>query len=456
MKKQKGQVTNEVKANGDVKRVEIELQKKDAGTQTEIIPKDYVSPKVLSIFSLESEAFPKFLYQPHLIFLLILGCGMLIYFGFHLTRPLSETSFITNSQLGFLAASATIIYFTALYFPNSYIQRPHPVFWRILLGWSLCYVSVLIYILFQNREDINFFLQKFIDPKLGVPLPEKSYAADCRFYTPENPESNFYNFKDALDMYISAHFFGWLVKMLIVRNWKFCMFLSIFFEFLELTFRHWLPNFHECWWDHLILDVILCNGGGILAGHLLIKAFQLKKYRWSRQQENKNNILTNFSNFVRYTSIESQEWHMFSSASRFFYVIYYICLVNLTDLANFFMKFVLWLPSTHYVLAIRIFLVGFLSIIATREYHEYITNEKCKRMGPYVWIFHLIVVMEWAIVFKFKNGYFTEPFPQWIVIAWTLILLSCSTIYTTLLYRDVRKKFFPTELEILQDKEKDI
>ena len=77
-------------------------------------------------------------------------------------------------------------------------------------------------------------------------------------------------------MYISAHFFGWVLKMLIVRNWKFCMFLSIFFEFLELTFRHWLPNFHECWWDHIIFDVIVCNGGGILFGQIIINKFSMK------------------------------------------------------------------------------------------------------------------------------------------------------------------------------------
>lgn len=44
------------------------------------------------------------------------------------------------------------------------------------------------------------------------------------------------------------------------------LFLSIFFEFFELTFRHWLPNFNECWWDHVILDLLLCNGIGMLIG----------------------------------------------------------------------------------------------------------------------------------------------------------------------------------------------
>lgn len=30
----------------------------------------------------------------------------------------------------------------------------------------------------------------------------------------------------------------------------------------EMVFAHLLPNFLECWWDALILDVLVCNGLG--------------------------------------------------------------------------------------------------------------------------------------------------------------------------------------------------
>ena len=38
------------------------------------------------------------------------------------------------------------------------------------------------------------------------------------------------------------------------------------FEFLEYSLEHQLNNFSECWWDHWILDVIICNGGGTILG----------------------------------------------------------------------------------------------------------------------------------------------------------------------------------------------
>ena len=28
---------------------------------------------------------------------------------------------------------------------------------------------------------------------------------------------------------------------------------------LQVTFNHMLPNFNECWWDSIILDVFCCN-----------------------------------------------------------------------------------------------------------------------------------------------------------------------------------------------------
>jgi len=66
---------------------------------------------------------------------------------------------------------------------------------------------------------------------------------------------------------VIAHFIGWMVKMIIVRDFKLCMFQSVFFEVLELTFRHWLPNFYECAFDSIVLDVLICNTGGIIAGY---------------------------------------------------------------------------------------------------------------------------------------------------------------------------------------------
>lgn len=36
-----------------------------------------------------------------------------------------------------------------------------------------------------------------------------------------------------------------------IRDWWMCMIISVMFEFLEYSLEHQLPNFSECWWDHV-------------------------------------------------------------------------------------------------------------------------------------------------------------------------------------------------------------
>ena len=41
------------------------------------------------------------------------------------------------------------------------------------------------------------------------------------------------------------------LQTLILRDWWLCMVISVMFEVLEYTLEHQLPNFSECWWDHV-------------------------------------------------------------------------------------------------------------------------------------------------------------------------------------------------------------
>lgn len=38
---------------------------------------------------------------------------------------------------------------------------------------------------------------------------------------------------------------------MLLRDFYISWFLSISFELLEMSFEHMLPNFAECWWDHV-------------------------------------------------------------------------------------------------------------------------------------------------------------------------------------------------------------
>ena len=70
------------------------------------------------------------------------------------------------------------------------------------------------------------------------------------------------------------------MKALMLRNYGICWTLSITWEMTEVQFTHLLPDFKECWWDQWILDVLICNGGGIWLGMQVAKFLEMRTYRW--------------------------------------------------------------------------------------------------------------------------------------------------------------------------------
>ena len=127
----------------------------------------------------------------------------------------------------------------------------------------------------------------FFDPSLGKELPEVLYAEDCRLYTPEDPNSSFAPLiKAVFDIHFVAHLLGWWAKMLIMRDLWVAWICSVVFELLELSFRYWLPNFYECWWDSLLLDIFGCNLLGITLGYYTLKWWSVKKLNWVASKKN--------------------------------------------------------------------------------------------------------------------------------------------------------------------------
>lgn len=73
-------------------------------------------------------------------------------------------------------------------------------------------------------------------------------------------------------------FFSWLLPVFDcatpLLNWTLMLFSQLFF-------MHLLPNFAECWWDQVILDILLCNGGGIWLGMTVCHFLEMRTYSWA-------------------------------------------------------------------------------------------------------------------------------------------------------------------------------
>ena len=76
------------------------------------------------------------------------------------------------------AVIVAFLMFSVVQFRDGPFIRPHPAFWRMVLGVNLLYELALVFLLFQDLNTARHMMT-YIDSNLGVPLVERDYASDC-------------------------------------------------------------------------------------------------------------------------------------------------------------------------------------------------------------------------------------------------------------------------------------
>ncbi|DBA04048.1 TPA: hypothetical protein N0F65_009395 [Lagenidium giganteum] len=380
-----------------------------------------------------------------------LTCGFLMtvwityeaFYGFDETGLSDDEIKAQTVRRGIKFACAFFLSYCMLQLPDGHFVRPHPIVWRLVTGVFILYEMLLIFLLFMRTDDARQFMTNF-DPKLGVKLPETSYATDCRLYTPEHPESNFVNFRNTFfDRFVVMHFVGWFVGALMVRSYLICWILSIMFEVYELTFRHWLANFNECWWDHLFLDLFTCNAFGIYLGMKVCRWFEMKKFNWVGIRKIPNLSGKAKRALAQFTPMYwlAYDWKIFRSAERFWRVMSMVTILSIMMLNSFFLKTVLWVPASSTLNVIRLCIWYSAGSYAVAEYYIFCTftlhcegvgQTPVKKLGPRAWLGLAVVITEVLIIIKHGKGMFTAPFPTFVKVIWSvlfLVLVVGSTIY---------------------------
>eukprot|EP00056_Hartaetosiga_gracilis_P008553 m.122267 g.122267 ORF g.122267 m.122267 type:complete len:1192 (-) comp12936_c0_seq8:116-3691(-) len=383
-------------------------------------------------------------WRPHSITLLVVVIAFLAYFGI----PENEQSSAVNARNGLVFGSLVFLAHAALQFSDGPFIRPHPVVWRLVLGISLLYLIFLVYILFQNPDDGRQSL-KFFDPELGQRLPERNYAEDCELYSPDHPSGNpFYNILDNFDRFVVAHTLGWFVKALAFRNLKLLVVCSFVFELLEYMLQFQLPNFEECWWDHWILDFVLCNGTGIVLGLWVCKLLAMREYRWrgfATIPTAKGKIMRAVAQFSPY-AWQNFQWGPFKDLKHWVATLFVIWMMLCADLNAFYFKSALWIPADHWFNLVRILYAGMAAPVAVAETYAYVTDPDCKKLGHQTTVVTLIL-SEVLIIFKYWEF---EPImnadPVWLIVSGvTLAVLALITIFY--IFRELCGKTFPEEEE---------
>ncbi|GAW02675.1 phosphatidylserine synthase 2 [Lentinula edodes] len=349
----------------------------------------------------------EFFYKP--VTLSALGIGLVVLAYVATTQDVLEEG-QDKRRVGAYAAIASFLTFSMIQFRDGPFIRPHPAFWRIILGLNLLYELALVFLLFQDLDSAREMM-KYLDPDLGVPLAEKSYAEDCAL----TPRAIW----NALDIFCIAHTLGWFGKAMILRDYWFCWILSIAFELAEYSLQHQLANFAECWWDHWILDVLLCNWLGTYLG---MKVCQYLEVKYSPKR-----VLSQFSphDFTAF------EWGTATDFTHFFCVVLLLSVFLAAELNPFYLKTLLWMEPDHPFVIARLAFVFLWALPAVRELFQYISDpRKAVRMGQHVWLLLATIATELLVIKKWSKGMFA-PFPKTVKWGWAIgvaLLVSYSMI----------------------------
>ncbi len=336
-----------------------------------------------------------------------------------------------NARRGFLAALFFWVTLGMTIMPDGPFVRPHPAIWRLAFAVSIVYELLLIFILFQTPHDARQLL-KYVDERLGEPIPEKDYGGNCKLYDDEVEANPYHNLIDKIDVFIFAHLFGYFCKTLVFRDWWLVTVISVMFEFLEYSLEHQLPNFSECWWDHWILDVIVCNGGGTVIGLYTLRYLSIKTYDWRglwNIPTYRGKIKRIMAQFSPHSWIEFT-WNPLSSFERWMAVCGIVLLFLITELNTFYLKFVLWWRPEHWINFARLFFMLLWGAVALREVFQLLDDPNCHTIGRQSWILVSVVLTELLICLKFGWETMTKPIPQSIALWWLfgLVMLIAYTM----------------------------
>ncbi|XP_036193689.1 phosphatidylserine synthase 1 isoform X9 [Myotis myotis] len=299
--------------------------------------------------------------------------------------------------------------------------RPHPALWRMVFGLSVLYFLFLVFLLFLNFEQVKSIMY-WLDPNLRYATREADimeYAVNCHVITWERIISHF-------DIFAFGHFWGWAMKALLIRSYGLCWTISITWELTELFFMHLLPNFAECWWDQVVLDILLCNGGGIWLGMVVCRFLEMRTYHWASFRDIHTTTGKIKRAVLQFTPASWTYVRWFDPKSSFQRVagIYLFMIIwQLTELNTFFLKHIFVFQAGHPLSWCRILFIGGITAPTVRQYYAYLTDTQCKRVGTQCWVFGVIAFLEAIVCIKFGQDLFSKTQILYVVL-WLLCVLS--------------------------------
>lgn len=132
------------------------------GLQTISNDRNYISPSILAFHKLEHQEFHSFFIKPKTLTSLMLLLLLLnLISRSDMLAQLAEyfqaepDSLQLNSKGAIFGTVFVFLCFASIHYPNTIIVRPHPIFWRVLLGLFSLYAMFITYLFLLPIEEVR-------------------------------------------------------------------------------------------------------------------------------------------------------------------------------------------------------------------------------------------------------------------------------------------------------------
>ena len=301
---------------------------------------------------------------------------------------------------------------------KSPFRRVRDAFWRVWSRIGLLYIGLMVFLLFQRPEDARF-LFSYIDPKLNHELPTRTeiYDRSCEF--------TYENVSKIADFYFIAHLLNWFFAALIVRDYYMLHIWSVLDEIIELSLKNIRPNFSECWWDSLLLDIVIANTLGIILGMKLVRCTNTLEYDW----------------FGRKGAKSWTNWKCWTHHRYYQGITLLLLFVSINFITGFTVSNSLWIPPSHWVLIVRLLIWLFQGVLGFREgYDDVVTWGEPQRanyiiLAQHRWQAWLMLFCEAGISWKFREqagNNLDATVPLYVSVPWGLVTVVATVYYVYL------------------------
>lgn len=185
------------------------------------------------------------------------------------------TSQNRNTRENFLIFSVMAFGFFTI---NGYSERKEMPYGialpNMLKGFTMPYAIVVMALCLFNYEDAKYLWNLF-DPESPPEIRSKFFAT-----WQVNCNITWQTVYNKMDRYSAAHFIGWIVHALLIRDYYVMHMWSFGTELIELLLGKVIPPLAECWWDQLLCDVAFTNIPGMIIGMWIIRKVGWEEFDW--------------------------------------------------------------------------------------------------------------------------------------------------------------------------------